>query len=326
MPEPGAGGGDPRRRRGPHPQRSATSTRCSTRAPAPPRARCSTTTPRSRRCCCRTSKDRAVTRIRWPHGVQDATLLREERARPARRRWVRTAKVPTTGSRGELRRRRHAWSSRSSTTWPRSPGWSTSPRSSCTSTSGRSTSNGQPRNADRLVIDLDPGEPAGLHECCQVALLVRDKLAERGLDAKPGDQRQQGPAPVRRPAAAAAPPRSRTALAKEVAEELQAEHPKLVTATMTKARRSGKVFLDWSQNAGSKTTDLAVLPARAGAPDGRHAASPGTRSRRAPRTRSGSSSSGSRRCWSGWPTRATCSCPVADRPLLLPAVTAVTEA
>ncbi len=45
--------------------------------------------------------------------------------------------------------------------------------------------NGRPRNADRLVIDLDPGEPAGLHECCQVALLVRDSLAERGLDAKP---------------------------------------------------------------------------------------------------------------------------------------------
>ena len=50
------------------------------------------------------------------------------------------------------------------------------------------------------------------------------------------------------------PSEESTALAKEVAEELQAEHPKLVTATMTKARRSGKVFLDWSQNAGSKTT------------------------------------------------------------------------
>ena len=42
--------------------------------------------------------------------------------------------------------------------------------------------------------------------------------------------------------------------AKAVAEELQGEHPQLVTATMTKAKRSGKVFLDWSQNAGSKTT------------------------------------------------------------------------
>ena len=49
-------------------------------------------------------------------------------------------------------------------------------------------------------------------------------------------------------------PDETSALAKEIAEELQREHPKLVTATMTKARRSGKVFLDWSQNAGSKTT------------------------------------------------------------------------
>ncbi len=113
--------------------------------------------------------------------------------------------------------------------------------------------NGQPRNADRLVIDLDPGEPAGLHECCQVALLVRDKLAERGLDAKPVTSGSKGlhlyaDLPKRLPSDES------SALAKEVAEELQGEHPKLVTATMTKARRSGKVFLDWSQNAGSKTT------------------------------------------------------------------------
>ena len=38
------------------------------------------------------------------------------------------------------------------------------------------------------------------------------------------------------------------------AEELQRELPQQVTATMTKAKRPGKVFLDWSQNAGSKTT------------------------------------------------------------------------
>ncbi len=39
----------------------------------------------------------------------------------------------------------------------------------------------RPRHPDRLVIDLDPGEPAGLHECAQVALLVREALAERDL-------------------------------------------------------------------------------------------------------------------------------------------------
>ena len=97
------------------------------------------------------------------------------------------------------------------------------------------------------------GEPAGLSECCQVALLVRDKLAERSLVGRPVTSGSKGlhlyaALPGRRN------PDETTSLAKEIAEELQAEHPSLVTATMTKAKRPGKVFLDWSQNAGSKTT------------------------------------------------------------------------
>jgi bifunctional non-homologous end joining protein LigD len=113
--------------------------------------------------------------------------------------------------------------------------------------------NGQPRNPNRLVVDLDPGEPAGLSECCQVALLVREKLAERDLEGSPVTSGSKGLHLY-----AALPgklnPDETTALAREVAEELQREHGGLVTATMTKAKRSGKVFLDWSQNAGSKTT------------------------------------------------------------------------
>jgi bifunctional non-homologous end joining protein LigD len=113
--------------------------------------------------------------------------------------------------------------------------------------------NGQPKNPNRLVIDLDPGEPAGLHECAQVALLVRDKLTERDLEASAVTSGSKGIHLY-----AALPgrlnPEETTGLAKTVAEELQAEHPRLVTATMTKSKRSGKVFLDWSQNAGSKTT------------------------------------------------------------------------
>ena len=42
--------------------------------------------------------------------------------------------------------------------------------------------------------------------------------------------------------------------AKEIAEELEKAKPKLVVSQMTKARRGGKVFLDWSQNTGAKTT------------------------------------------------------------------------
>jgi bifunctional non-homologous end joining protein LigD len=195
--------------------------------------------------------DRAVTRIRWPHGTEDMSFF-EKNTPQGTPSWVRTVKVPTTGSRtaskedgtltfpivddlatltwlvnlAALELHVHQW------------------------TVGR---NGQPRNADRLVIDLDPGEPAGLHECCRVALLVRDALADKDLHAKPVTSGSKGlhlyaDLPRRLPSDES------TALAKEVAEALQKEHASLVTATMTKAKRSGKVFLDWSQNAGSKTT------------------------------------------------------------------------
>ena len=48
--------------------------------------------------------------------------------------------------------------------------------------------------------------------------------------------------------------RGASVLAKRVAQQLEKAMPKLVTSTMTKSLRAGKVFLDWSQNNGSKTT------------------------------------------------------------------------
>ncbi len=194
---------------------------------------------------------RCVTRIRWPHGVQEGSFF-EKNVPAGTPSWVRTATVPTTGSRGPSRNgdtlvfpivadlATLTWLVNLAALELHVHQW----------TVDRS---GRPRGADRLVIDLDPGEPAGLHECCQVALLVRDRLAERDLAARPVTSGSKGlhlyaDLPERLPSD------ETTALAKEVAEELQREHPALVTATMTKSRRAGKVFLDWSQNAGSKTT------------------------------------------------------------------------
>lgn len=196
-------------------------------------------------------RDRPVTRIRWPHGVQDKSFF-EKNVPPRTPSWVRTATVPTTGSRGSSRNgdtlvfpiiddlATLTWLVNLAALELHVHQWTVA-------------RNGRPRNADRLVIDLDPGEPAGLHECCAVALLVRDRLAERDLHAKPVTSGSKGlhlyaDLPARMPS------EESTALAREVAEELQREYPKDVTATMTKAKRSGKVFLDWSQNAGSKTT------------------------------------------------------------------------
>lgn len=209
---------------------------------------------------------RCVTRIRWPHGVSQPSFF-EKNVPAGTPSWVRTARVPTTGSR--------AWgrdaASRSgpgsdelvfpivedlaTLTWLANLAalelhvhqWTVD-------ADGR----GLPPN--RLVIDLDPGEPAGLSECCQVALLVRDRLAERGLEGRPvtsgskglhlyaaldaGDAETPGPLSAD----------DVSALAKEIAEGLQADHPQLVTASMTKQRRTGRVFLDWSQNVAAKTT------------------------------------------------------------------------
>jgi bifunctional non-homologous end joining protein LigD len=104
-----------------------------------------------------------------------------------------------------------------------------------------------------MVIDLDPGEPAGLMECARVALLVRDRLAADGLDCLPVTSGSKGihlyaDIDGRRDTDEVRD------YAKGIAEELEKAHPKLVVSQMTKARRGGKVFLDWSQNSGSKTT------------------------------------------------------------------------
>lgn len=54
------------------------------------------------------------------------------------------------------------------------------------------TGDGERENPNRLVIDLDPGSPAGLKECARVALLLRERLDALGLEALSRDERLQG--------------------------------------------------------------------------------------------------------------------------------------
>jgi bifunctional non-homologous end joining protein LigD len=169
--------------------------------------------------------------------------------------WVRTAEVSTTGSRtgkGDGTLRFPICDDLATLTWLANLAalelhvhqWTVD-------------EDGVPQDPDRLVIDLDPGEPAGLHECAQVALLVREALAGRDLGCTPVTSGSKGLhlyAPLPAGGRRSLDSEGTTALAREVAEALQKVHPDLVTATMTKAKRPGKVFLDWSQNSGSKTT------------------------------------------------------------------------
>jgi len=198
--------------------------------------------------------DRAVTRIRWPHGVEGQSFF-EKNTPAGTPSWVRTVEVPTTGSRassGSGTIRFPVCDDLATLTWLANLAalelhvhqW-------------RVDADGTPLHPDRLVIDLDPGAPAGLHECATVALMVRDALAERGMTCTPVTSGSKGLhlyADLVEDVVGDLDSDGSTELAREVAEGLQEAHPTLVTATMTKAKRGGKVFLDWSQNSGSKTT------------------------------------------------------------------------
>jgi bifunctional non-homologous end joining protein LigD len=111
---------------------------------------------------------------------------------------------------------------------------------------------GARRGVDRLVFDLDPGAPAGLTECARVAVLLAEVLAADGLTAYPGLSGGKGMhlyVPV-----AETPPKRAAEYAHRVAAALEERNPDLVLTRMAKAQRPGKVFIDWSQNNGIKTT------------------------------------------------------------------------
>lgn len=114
-------------------------------------------------------------------------------------------------------------------------------------------SHGNQLNPDRLVLDLDPGEGAGLEECVEVALLARTILQDVGLHPVPVTSGSKGIHLY------AALDRSQTsdqisAFARELARALEADHPDLAVSDMKKTLRKGKVLVDWSQNNAAKTT------------------------------------------------------------------------
>jgi bifunctional non-homologous end joining protein LigD len=104
-----------------------------------------------------------------------------------------------------------------------------------------------------LVFDLDPGPPADILACCDVALLLRRLMGRLGLEClakTSGSKGMQVHVPLNGPASY-----DQTKLfAHAVARLLEARHPELVVERMTKSLRAGKVLVDWSQNDRGKTT------------------------------------------------------------------------
>ena len=104
-----------------------------------------------------------------------------------------------------------------------------------------------------VVFDFDPGAPAAMKECCEIALLVRDVLAAvnlQGFAKTSGSKGLQLYVPLNTPCT-----HERAAdFALAVGQLLEHQHRDRVTTTMAKAVRPGKIFVDWSQNARFKTT------------------------------------------------------------------------
>ena len=194
--------------------------------------------------------DRPVTRIRWPHGTAGPSFF-EKNLPPGAPSWLRSVAVPTTGSRsqsGNDTLRYPVVDGAAALTYLVNlaslelhvPQW-------------RFDTDGHPCNPDRLVIDLDPGTPAGLHECAQLALLVRERLERIGLTTAPVTSGSTG---MQLYAALPGEQDSDTIrdIAREIARDLTRARPELVVWKMTKSLRPGKVLLDWSQNVAVKTT------------------------------------------------------------------------
>jgi bifunctional non-homologous end joining protein LigD len=105
-----------------------------------------------------------------------------------------------------------------------------------------------------MAFDLDPGPPAGIAECCEVAVLLRDALASLGLQSFPktsGSKGMQVYVPLNRGEATYDETKP---LSQALARHLEAQHPKLIVSTQKKELRRGKVLIDWSQNDEHKTT------------------------------------------------------------------------
>ena len=112
---------------------------------------------------------------------------------------------------------------------------------------------GSRQNPDRLVLDLDPGDGAGLDECVEVAKLVRGVVEGMGLELFPVTSGSKG-IHLYAPLDGAWTTQQVSDVAHELARALEADHPDLVVSDMKKTLRTGKVLLDWSQNNGNKTT------------------------------------------------------------------------
>ena len=193
---------------------------------------------------------RAATRKRWPNGVEQSSFFEKQLAASAPE-WLPRGSIthrsgttvyPIIDSVDGL-----AWIAQQAALEVHVPQWR------FVAEWTRKGEELKPGPATRLVFDLDPGEDVTMAQLAKVARAVRDLMDDIGLTTYPLTSGSKGMhlySPLDKPVSS----RGAVVLAKRVAQQLETSMPKLVTSTMTKSVRAGKVFVDWSQNNGSKTT------------------------------------------------------------------------
>ena len=185
---------------------------------------------------------RPVTRKRWPDGTAEKSFF--EKNLPGHTPdWVprvsiehtkRTVDYPVLDSPATL-----AWFAQQAALELHVPQWT--------------LEGSEPGRTRRIVIDLDPGEGVDLDTTAKVALLVKNLLDDAGLDSYPVTSGSKGIHLYARLDRAVSA-RGASAVARQIATSLEKQYPDLVTASMKRSIRPGKVFVDWSQNSGAKTT------------------------------------------------------------------------
>ncbi|MFY0405635.1 non-homologous end-joining DNA ligase [Solicola sp. PLA-1-18] len=191
---------------------------------------------------------RPATRKRWPDGTGKGSFFEKNVPRGAPD-WLRTVVLDSPGSSRDREQVTYPiledragliWAANLAALELHTPQWTVGPR-------------GGVHSPDRLVIDLDPGEPAGLAECVEVAHLVRERLeaddftvvpvtsGSKGMQLYASDGQQRDGLTFR-------------GYAQELATSLESERRDLVLSNMKRDIRKGKVLLDWSQNTPAKTT------------------------------------------------------------------------
>ena len=187
-------------------------------------------------------EDRPLTLKRYPEGVE-GIFFYEKNCPSYRPKWMKTAKVWSEGN------RRFMYycvvDSAASMAWLAN-----------LADLELHTSLSRAPHIERptvIAFDLDPGAPANIVQCCEVAFWIRDVFENLGLQAFPKTSGSKG-LQVYVPLNTAVTYDQTKPFARMIARLLESEHPDSVVSDMKKSVRTGKVFVDWSQNDVHKTT------------------------------------------------------------------------